>query len=1086
MTNPAFNPDDPRLTAFALGELDGADRAEIEQLIEESPEAAAAVKDIQETIGVLNGELAVEPAPELTEAQRAAILDGETAASSSPEGDSEAEPREAGTVAKVASAAAMAGSVDVNDVPGELLDSPAVRSFPWAIAGSLAASAVVMLAVVSQMPDGGLDDLTSATPSADAVTVAQSDAPAEIAEMDSENASPAGFGGFADEGESAMFEKSLTASSGSSEGAESADRAGAAAPHGFGAVQDDSKQFAQDSVIREERGIAGSTSRLLDKTANALPDPQSRSVRAESARNTTEGGKERVQSTKRLRKMESKVASKLPVTEKSVPQKGGGQSVAAAESPVPSLVPAPTITTSPAKPGSPLFGGTRDKESGATPAGDASRGGLIAGRGRPVAGVAAETGKPAEGLPGQGKPGEGKPGTSKPGEAKPGFSKPGEGKPGQELQVASVARRNRDEALKKVQDAQALSGERKRYGGFGLTPSPTNEAYEPIIENDFVEPDTREKRLSTFSIDVDTASYSNVRRFLNFGQVPPPNAVRIEELVNYFRYDYAEPKDGKPFAVNVELNPCPWAAGHRLARIGIKAKEIDKTKRPPTSLVFMIDVSGSMRSSNKLALVKQSINLLVNELTEDDQVSIVAYANNAGLRLDATSGAKKQDIMKVVNGLTAGGSTNGEGGIRTAYDTAIKHFIQGGSNRVIMCTDGDFNVGVNNDNELVQLIAEKAASGVFLSIFGFGMGNLKDAKLEKLADKGNGQYGYMDNLREAQKVFRDDLMGTLYTIAKDVKIQVEFNPNTVGAYRLIGYENRKLAAQDFNDDTKDAGEIGAGHVVTALYEIVPKKTWDTRPDVGELRYDKAEQAKKAARKKEEKLPFKDELLFVKLNYKNPDEETSTTNPGLHIPVTDLQFRGRTKAPSQDFMWAASVASFGMNLRGSKYSGSWTLADVLETVEGAKGDDELRAEFVELVRRAKSLIGPRPVLRRPQLLKPELTPPVDLTPAEARVKAAVNNKYRRLLKKIEVPNDLQSFGGFYDYGVWEGTSYAGHNDLPANGHWVYVSPHWYIWGDEVKPAAKQPSPEPVPPGNPRPDEPVPGSPAPVKTQGALPK
>jgi hypothetical protein len=354
-----------------------------------------------------------------------------------------------------------------------------------------------------------------------------------------------------------------------------------------------------------------------------------------------------------------------------------------------------------------------------------------------------------------------------------------------------------------------------------------------------------------------------------------------------------------------------------------------------------------------------------------------------------------------------------------------------------------------------ELIEEKAASGVFLSIFGFGMGNLKDAKLEKLADKGNGQYGYMDNLREAQKVFRDELMGTLYTIAKDVKIQVEFNPATVGAYRLIGYENRKLAAQDFNDDTKDAGEIGAGHVVTALYEVVPKKTWDARPGVGELRYDKAEEAKKAARRKEEKLPFKDELLFVKLNYKNPDEETSTTNPGLHIPVKDPQVAGLGKPPSQDFMWAASVASFGMNLRGSKYSGTWTLDDVLETAEGAKGDDELRAEFVELVKRAKSLIGPRPVLRRPQVPKTGLTPPSKLSPAEARIKASVNNKYRRLLKKIAVPNDLQSFGGFYDYGVWDGTSYAGHNDLPANGHWVYVSPNWYIWGEVVKPAPATP-------------------------------
>jgi Ca-activated chloride channel family protein len=1033
MTNPAFNPDDPRLTAFALGELDGADRAEIEQLIADSPEAAALVKEIEETIGVLDGELAAEPTPELTEAQRAAILEGEAAtASSSPDASSEDlsedEARGAGTIAKVASAAAMAGSVDVDDVPRELPDSPAVRSFPWAIVGTLVASAAVMLAVVTQMPDGEFGDFTSDTPAAG--TVAHTDSPAEMAMMEGESAdSRSGFGDGVDDADGSGIRFEVDAIVAARQDTAMNLAAASVAPRGL-AGGADGEQFAQN--------IAGTTSRVSDKAVPMLPVPQSRrsGVRGESARNGVEGGQQLVQTTERLRKIKSKVASAPRLTEKSAPQKGGARSVAAAESAAPTVPLGSAATTSPALPGSaakPFSGTSGAKESGAAPAGNSSRGGALGrlpgGRGRPVAGPV---------------PAGGQPGDSKPGKAKP------------QLQVASVAK-DRQDALKRLQESQALSGEQKQKSGFARTPSPTNEAYEPIIENDFVEPDTREKRLSTFSIDVDTASYSNVRRFLNQGQVPPPNAVRIEELVNYFRYDYAEPKDGKPFAVDVELNACPWAAGHRLARIGIKAKEIDKTKRPPTSLVFMIDVSGSMRSSNKLALVKQSINLLVNELTEDDQVSIVAYANNAGLRLDATSGAKKQDIMKVVNGLTAGGSTNGEGGIRTAYDTAIKHFIQGGSNRVIMCTDGDFNVGVSDDSELVQLIEEKAASGVFLNIFGFGMGNLKDAKLEKLADKGNGQYGYMDNLREAQKVFRDELMGTLYTVAKDVKIQVEFNPTTVGAYRLIGYENRKLAAQDFNDDTKDAGEIGAGHVVTALYEIVPKKTWDARPDVGQLRYaeKKRDGAKDDAGEKAEKSAFNDELLFVKLNYKNPDEETSTTNPGLHIPVTDLQFRGRTKAPSNDFMWAASVASFGMNLRGSKYSGSWTLADVLETAEGAKGDDDLRAEFVELVKRAKSLIGPRPVLRRPQVPKTGLTPPSKLAPAEARIKATVNNKYRRLLKKIEVPNDLQSFGGFYDYGVWEGTSYAGHSDLPANGHWVYVSPHWYIWGEEVEPVPAVP-------------------------------
>ncbi|MDA0589613.1 MAG: von Willebrand factor type A domain-containing protein [Planctomycetota bacterium] len=1029
MTNPAFNPEDPRLTAFALGELDGADRTEIEQLIANSPEAAAAVKEIEETIGVLNSELAAEPAPELTEAQRSVILDGEAAAAGEvAAGEAEAEPASAGTVAKVASAAAMSGSINVDDVPRELSHSPSVRSFPWAITGSLVATAAVMLVVVSQLPDGELSDLTSATPSA--VSHIHSDAPAEMAMMEDESSTPGS--GFPDDVYDSKFEVEVARKS--------------SAPHNFaadaagGSGATNSRSLPTEQLTgpgNSARGLTGEPGRKVQDFSENAPDPASR--RSVVPGEAAESGQKLVQTTKRLEMTLKPVAPSrvlVAAEKKSDTQIAGSQAIAATEAPAAEQ----PATTSPALPGAPAdkpasAASRVARKSGAVaaPAGDSSRGG--AGGGQQMGG---------RGLPESG-PGKEDASTK---------SEPGEGK--SQLQVASNSNSGRDEALNRFREQQRQIEESTglaKHLPADRTPSPTNEAYEPIIENDFVEPDTREKRLSTFAIDVDTASYSNVRRFLNQGQVPPPNAVRIEELVNYFRYDYAEPKDGQPFAVDVELNACPWATSHRLARIGIKARDIDKTNRPPTSLVFMIDVSGSMRSANKLALVKQSIDLLVNELTEDDQVSIVAYANNAGLRLDATSGAKKQQIMTVVNGLTAGGSTNGEGGIRTAYETAIKHFIQGGSNRVIMCTDGDFNVGVNNDNELVQLIEEKAASGVFLSIFGFGMGNLKDAKLEKLADKGNGQYGYMDNLREAQKVFRDELMGTLYTVAKDVKIQVEFNPATVGAYRLIGYENRKLAAQDFNDDTKDAGEIGAGHVVTALYEIVPKKTWDARPDVGELRYDKAEEAKKkAASEKEEKLAFNDELLFVKLNYKNPDEETSTTNPGLNIPVTDLPSRGPAKAPSNDFMWAASVASFGMNLRGSKYSGSWTLVDVLETVEGAKGDDDLRAEFVELVKKAQSLIGPRPVLRRPEVPKTGLTPPADLSPAEARIKASVNNKYRRLLKKIEVANDLQSFGGFYDYGVWDGTSYAGHNDLPANGHWVYVAPHWYIWGEEVQPAA----------------------------------
>lgn len=1027
MTNPAFNPDDPRLTAFALGELDGADRDEIEQLIAASPEAAAAVRDIEDTVGMLNGSLAEEPAPELTEEQRAAILSGEAVEADS---QTEADARPSKPLAKIAAASALAGAVEADDLPQDLMQSPSVRSFPWAIAGSLVASAVVMIAVVATMPNtnspfGEMASTPLASESADIAAVHNVAGDRELAKNRGRFSFSEGEGAESEEATMAEMAAPQEDTFEAAAGGEEAPGGRSPGDKGFGGPGSANSRRA----VLEPSTVATTAQPGDPKAARKLPGQSGNSPK------------------KRLRSQQGGGKAEGPIPLDSLKKQSENQAVAST-----GTSPKTRPTAAPALPGT-----AEGKPAASAPARGGARS-FTAGR-----------------QDGQQKAGEART------EAK-------------SVRVASVPGRPGEGTAGGLAPASADSKEKADRMARGLAAF-ADETYEPIVENEFVEPLTKLKRLSTFSIDVDTASYSNVRRFLNRGQIPPPNAVRIEELINYFTYDYAEPKDGKPFAADVEVNRCPWAPQHRLARIGIKARTIEKTKRPPTSLVFMIDVSGSMRASNKLALVKQSVNLLVNELTEDDQVAIVAYANDAGLRLDATSGSKPAEIMKVVNGLTAGGSTNGEGGIRTAYDTAVKHFVQGGSNRVIMCTDGDFNVGVNDDDELVELIEEKAASGVFLSIFGFGMGNLKDAKLEKLADKGNGHYGYMDNLREAQKVFRDQLMGTLYTVAKDVKIQVEFNPTTVGAYRLIGYENRKLAAQDFNDDTKDAGEIGAGHVVTALYEIVPKKTWDERPDVGELRYVQKDEDKAEA--KEEKLPFKDELMFVKLNYKNPDEETSTSNPGLNIPVKDVQFRGRTTAPSGDFMWAASVASFGMNLRGSKYRGSWTLADVQETVEGAKGEDELRIEFAGLVKKAMSLMGPQPQLRRPNIPKEGLVPPAKLTPAEARTKAAVGNKYRRLVKKIEVPNDLQNFGGFYDYGKWDGTSYAGHNNLPT-GHWVYVYPSWYIWGEEVKAESKQsgesqsdPAADPIePPKAPEVDPPIPGTPAPPRklpepTTGAAP-
>lgn len=479
------------------------------------------------------------------------------------------------------------------------------------------------------------------------------------------------------------------------------------------------------------------------------------------------------------------------------------------------------------------------------------------------------------------------------------------------------------------------------------------EAYEAPPENAFVTP--TQQPLSTFSIDVDSASYSNVRRFLTQGQRPPADAVRIEELVNYFNYSYPQPKDGEPFSVTADAAPCPWQPKNYIARIGLQARTIDKAKRPPTNLVFLLDVSGSMEAANKLPLVKQAMSMLCEELNERDRIAIVTYAGDAGIKLASTPGSDQTRIMQSIEALQAGGSTNGAAGINLAYEEALRHFNGEGENRVILCTDGDFNVGVSSDDELVELIQQQAKTKVFLSIFGFGMGNLKDAKLEKLADKGNGHYGYIDDLKEARRVFNEELVGTLYTVAKDVKIQVEFNPLTVGAYRLIGYENRALAAKDFNDDTKDAGEIGAGHTVTALYEIAPKGQWQPKQEVDPLKYgpDTKEAAPvETAPKKNLSPESADDLFTVKLRYKHPTADVSVKT--IDYVVDDIA--GKKIVPSPDLVWAASVASFGMQLRHSQFKGNWTLNDVYEAAQGVKGPDTngRRREFLDLVQAAKRL------------------------------------------------------------------------------------------------------------------------------------
>jgi Ca-activated chloride channel family protein len=467
------------------------------------------------------------------------------------------------------------------------------------------------------------------------------------------------------------------------------------------------------------------------------------------------------------------------------------------------------------------------------------------------------------------------------------------------------------------------------------------EAYDHIADNPFVlvASDPR----STFSADVDTASYAIVRRFLNGGQLPPKDAVRIEELVNYFPYAYAPPTDGRPFAVHMDVASCPWSPSHRLVRVALKGRELPRGERPPANLVFLLDVSGSMDEPNKLPLVQAAMRLLVGELQPKDRVAIVVYAGAEGLALPSTLASDRSSILSAIESLSPGGTTHGSAGIRLAYQTAAANFIKGGINRVILATDGDFNVGVTNQGDLIRLIEEKAKSRVFLTALGFGMGNLKDSTLEKLADHGNGNYAYIDSLMEARKVLVEQVGATLVTIAKDVKLQVEFNPRKVKAFRLIGYENRVLAHQDFNDDKKDAGDIGAGHTVTAFYEIVPPGEAVDAPAVDPLKYQSPARSSTGA--------DSGELLTLKLRYKQPDADQSSL---VEVPLKDS---GKAfQAADPDFRFAVAVAAFGMLLRESPHKGEADYGKVLAWANASRGADEvgLRAEFVRLVDLARSL------------------------------------------------------------------------------------------------------------------------------------
>jgi secreted protein with Ig-like and vWFA domain len=475
------------------------------------------------------------------------------------------------------------------------------------------------------------------------------------------------------------------------------------------------------------------------------------------------------------------------------------------------------------------------------------------------------------------------------------------------------------------------------------------ESYKQLPKNVFQE--VTQAPLSTFSIDVDTASYANVRRFLNEGQRPPAEAVRLEELVNYFPYEDVPPQDGKPFAVRVDLTNAPWNPAHRLARVSLKGKEIATAQRPASNLVFLVDVSGSMAEPNKLPLVQQSLRLLAERLTENDRVSLVTYAGSTAVVLPSTNGQEKTRILAAIDALSSGGSTNGAGGLSLAYQQAAEHFIKDGVNRVILATDGDFNVGISSHEALLALIQEKAKTGVFLSVLGYGRGNLKDDTMELLADKGNGNYGYIDSLSEARKTLVEQMSGTLVTIAKDVKIQIEFNPAAVKSYRLLGYENRLLAKEDFNDDKKDAGEIGAGHNVTALYEIVPAGAPDAAPVpvVDGLKY---QQVPAVTVPKPEPTPaaLNGELMNVKLRWKLPAGDTSEL---LEVPVKDSIIP--LDQTGQETRWAAAVAGFAQLLRGeAPPTLTWEM--VRQLARSAKGSDPLgyRGEFLQLIDKAESL------------------------------------------------------------------------------------------------------------------------------------
>ncbi|MDI9310054.1 MAG: VWA domain-containing protein [Limnohabitans sp.] len=467
-----------------------------------------------------------------------------------------------------------------------------------------------------------------------------------------------------------------------------------------------------------------------------------------------------------------------------------------------------------------------------------------------------------------------------------------------------------------------------------------SESYAQIEENKFENP--QNKPLSTFSIDVDNASYTNIRRFINNGQAVPKDAVRIEEMINYFSYNYPQPTDQHPFSINTEYSDCPWNTNHKLLKIGLQGKKVETDNLPPSNIVFLLDTSGSMSDENKLPLLKESMKVLVANLTSRDKVSIVAYAGAAGLVLSPTSGDEKNEIIDAFDNLSTGGSTAGGEGIELAYKIAQENFIKGGNNRIILATDGDFNLGVSSDNEMERLIEEKRKSGIYLTCLGYGMGNYKDSKMEILADKGNGNYAYIDTMQEANRVLGQEFKGTIFTIAKDVKIQIEFNPKYVQSYRLIGYENRKLNDEDFKNDEVDAGELGSGHTVTALYEIIPTGA-ESQYSPTKLKY--------SATDKNPIASSSDELATIKFRYKHP-EETKSIEMIKEVAANVTNFSNA----SSDFKFCSSVAWFGLKLRDSKYIQNKNVDDIVALAKSGKENDAdgYKAELVRLIKSSNNL------------------------------------------------------------------------------------------------------------------------------------